>query len=89
MSGAQESRPSILVVGSANQDLISYTKRLPKPGETILGTSFQTCCGGKGANQAVAAALLNFAPVHMLCKVGRDSFGNQILHNFGKSTTMH
>jgi len=84
---AADSTPSknILVVGSANQDLVSYTPRLPKPGETVLGHSFKTSCGGKGANQAVAAGLLGIAnEVRMLCKVGKDSFGDTLLAQFGK-----
>jgi sugar/nucleoside kinase (ribokinase family) len=47
--------PSIAVLGSYNTDLIVSLKRLPRPGETILGGRFQTAAGGKGANQAVAA----------------------------------
>ena len=84
---AADSTPTknILVVGSANQDLVSYTPRLPKPGETVLGHSFKTSCGGKGANQAVAAGLLGIAnEVRMLCKVGKDSFGDTLLAQFGK-----
>jgi len=72
----------VLVVGSANQDLVAYAPRLPEPGETILGTTFETYCGGKGANQAVAAASLAFSPVSIICKVGKDSFGNTLLSNF-------
>ena len=74
----------VLVVGSANQDLVAYTPRLPVPGETILGNSFETYCGGKGANQAVAAASLGFAPVSIVCKVGKDAFGEVLLDNFRK-----
>jgi hypothetical protein len=74
--------PHVLVIGSANQDLISYTNVIPQLGETVLGTSFDTCCGGKGANQAVAAASLELCPVTMVCKVGRDSFGSALLDNF-------
>jgi ribokinase len=48
---------SILVVGSANADLVVIAEQLPKPGETILGDRFQIFSGGKGANQAAAAAL--------------------------------
>lgn len=81
----ERSRPNhILVVGSANQDLISYTNFLPQLGETVLGSGFQTSFGGKGANQAVAAASLDFSPVTMVCKVGSDSFGSEILRNFRK-----
>lgn len=64
----------ILVLGSLNMDLIVRTPRLPAPGETILGTGFSTAPGGKGANQAVAAAKLG-APVKMIGRVGADDFG--------------
>jgi len=50
--------PKIAVVGSSNMDLVAYVPRLPKPGETIAGSKFQTGYGGKGANQAVMAALI-------------------------------
>lgn len=69
--------PDILVVGSLNMDLIVRTPRLPAPGETILGTSFATAPGGKGANQAVAAAKLG-APVKMIGRVGADDFGKTL-----------
>lgn len=64
----------LLVVGSYNVDLISMTDRLPAPGETVLGSSFFTCPGGKGANQAVAAAKMG-QDTTFLAKVGADSFG--------------
>lgn len=70
----------ILVLGSLNMDLIVRTPRLPAPGETILGTMFTTAPGGKGANQAVAAAKLG-APVKMLGRVGADDFGKTIRSN--------
>jgi len=73
--------PRICVVGSANLDLTFRTPRLPKPGETLAGKSCHLCFGGKGANQAVAAARLG-AHVAMVGKVGRDVFGEQILKNF-------
>lgn len=72
----------IVVVGSANQDLTSYTATLPNLGETVKGTSFETSCGGKGANQANAAASLQLAPVTMICRVGDDVFGKNLLDNF-------
>ena len=75
----------VVVVGSANQDLTAYTKSVPIIGETVLGTSFETCCGGKGANQAVAAASLEICPVSMVCRVGADSFGSDLLANFRES----
>lgn len=72
----------VMVVGSANQDLVSYTGRIPSMGETVMGLDFQTSAGGKGANQAVAAASLCIAPVTMVCKVGNDAFGESLLRNF-------
>ena len=46
----------VVVVGSANLDLVARTSRLPKPGETVMGSHFFEACGGKGVNQAIAAA---------------------------------
>lgn len=68
----------ILVVGSFVMDLIVRTRRFVNPGETILGEDFTTASGGKGANQAVQAALLG-AQVDMLGKVGNDDFGRRML----------
>ena len=68
----------IVVVGSINMDLVVRSPRLPLPGETILGSGFATFPGGKGANQAVAAARLG-APVIMVGRVGSDAFGDQML----------
>jgi ribokinase/non-canonical purine NTP pyrophosphatase (RdgB/HAM1 family) len=72
----------VVVVGSANQDLTTYTSVLPQLGETIMGDTFQTSCGGKGANQACASASLGMAPVSMVCRVGKDVFGEALLGNF-------
>lgn len=66
---------SIVVVGSINTDMTIKTEWLPRPGETILGGRFFTAQGGKGANQAVAAARLG-APVAMIAKVGKDALGD-------------
>lgn len=74
-------QPKICVAGSANMDLVTSVKRMPIPGETILGTAFHTFFGGKGANQAVMAAKLG-GEVTMLAKVGKDVFGKQYLENF-------
>lgn len=71
----------ICVVGSSNIDLIFRTSRLPKPGETLAGESWQQCFGGKGANQAVVAARLG-AAVSMITCVGNDAFGEQTLENY-------
>jgi ribokinase len=68
----------IAVVGSLNMDLIVRSPRIPRPGETILGGTFHTAPGGKGANQAVAAARLGGA-VSMVWRVGSDAFGDQLL----------
>jgi ribokinase len=67
-------KPRILVVGSSNTDLVVFCNRLPKPGETVLGGEFQTFGGGKGANQAVAAARAGGA-VTFLGAYGADTFG--------------
>ena len=64
----------LVVLGGINIDLIALTSRLPLPGETIIGEKFYTTPGGKGANQAVAAARLG-SDVSMVGKVGRDIFG--------------
>ena len=71
----------VCVVGAANIDLISYVPRLPRVGETLHGTQFRMGYGGKGANQAVMAAKLR-AEVTMVCKLGRDVFGEGTLENF-------
>ena len=71
----------VCVVGAANIDLISYVPRLPRVGETLHGTQFRMGYGGKGANQAVMAARLR-AEVTMVCKLGRDVFGEGTLENF-------
>eukprot|EP00980_Cylindrotheca_fusiformis_P021358 scaffold8240_cov133-Cylindrotheca_fusiformis.AAC.3 len=80
-----EEKNLIMVVGSANQDLTSNTAVLPTIGETVMGNEFATACGGKGANQAVAASLCQFAPVSMVCRVGDDVFGQNLLANFRKT----
>jgi ribokinase len=73
--------PRICVVGSCNIDLTFRTPRLPAPGETLVGTTCHLGFGGKGANQAVAAARLG-GRVTMVGKVGRDAFGEKTLDNF-------
>ena len=72
--------PEILVVGSLNADLVVRAPRFPQPGETISGEDLQVIPGGKGANQAVAAARLG-ASVSMLGRVGKDNFGDFLLEN--------
>lgn len=73
----------IVVVGSINMDLVVRSPRHPEPGETILGTDFQTFPGGKGANQAVASARLG-GNVMMVGRVGTDPFGEVMLNNLRK-----
>lgn len=72
---------TIAVIGSNMVDLISYTDRMPKEGETLEAPSFKMGCGGKGANQAVAAAKLG-ANVVMVSKVGDDMFADNTIRNF-------
>src|ERR1700734_3469047 len=67
----------LLVVGSINLDLVAASKRIPLPGETVSGNTFNTFPGGKGANQAVAAGKLG-APVSMIGRIGNDAFGTQL-----------
>jgi ribokinase len=71
-------RPSLTVVGSINLDLVAYCERLPRPGETVTDARFERHPGGKGANQAVAAARLG-AEVRMIGSVGRDAHAGEAL----------
>ncbi|GEO05714.1 ribokinase [Adhaeribacter aerolatus] len=73
----------ILVVGSSNTDMVIKSDKLPLPGETVLGGTFFMNPGGKGANQAVAAARLG-GKVTFVAKVGSDIFGQQALQQFGQ-----
>ena len=75
--------PRIVVVGSINMDLVTLAPRFPGPGETLLGSRFFTTHGGKGANQAVAAARLG-ASVSMVGALGRDAFGDQLHEGLAK-----
>ncbi|MBA5979558.1 ribokinase [Pseudomonas sp. MD195_PC81_125] len=68
---------NVVVIGSLNMDLVTRAPRLPKGGETLIGHSFATVSGGKGANQAVAAARLG-AQVAMVGCVGNDDYGVQL-----------
>jgi len=74
----------ILVIGSLNADLVVRTRRFPEPGETIQGEDLAIIPGGKGANQAVAAARQG-ADVDMVGRVGDDSFGPLLLQNLGEN----
>ena len=69
--------PNVVIVGSINMDLVARMARLPRPGETLHGDSFQSIPGGKGANQAVAAARLG-ATVTMIGRVGDDAFAGDL-----------
>ena len=71
-------KKKLLVVGSINIDLVASANRLPAPGETILGRSFDVFNGGKGANQAVAIAKLG-ASVDMIAALGTDLFTERLL----------
>ncbi|MNO48143.1 Ribokinase [compost metagenome] len=68
----------IVVIGSLNMDMVVRTNRAPNAGETLLGQAFALSPGGKGANQAVAAARLG-AEVSMIGRVGKDTFGSEML----------
>lgn len=69
---------TVVIVGSLNMDLVVRAPRHPQPGETIIGSDFQTFPGGKGANQAVAVARLG-GKVRMIGRVGQDAFGDALL----------
>jgi ribokinase len=70
-------RKPIVVVGSINMDLVARAERIPLPGETVHGSDLQMHPGGKGANQAVAAARLGY-PVRMIGSLGSDKFGEKL-----------
>jgi ribokinase len=74
-------KPLVVVAGSANIDLTTFTDEFPRPGETIFGREFHLGFGGKGANQAVAARLCG-ADVAMIARIGDDLFGTATLQNF-------
>jgi ribokinase len=80
----------ILVVGSINMDLVVRVPHSPKPGETVLGSNFETFPGGKGANQAVAAARMD-GEVTMVGRVGIDVFGDALIQGLveNKIKTTH
>jgi Sugar kinases, ribokinase family len=71
----------IIVVGSSNTDMVIKSEKLASPGETVLGGEFYMAAGGKGANQAVAAARLG-GNVFFVAKVGDDLFGHQAIENY-------
>jgi len=71
-------KPRVVVVGSANADLVVRAARVPRPGETLMGSDFAVVPGGKGANQAVACSRLG-AETHFIGRVGGDEFGGLLL----------
>jgi ribokinase len=75
--------PEITVFGSINMDMVVYSAKEPKKGETVIGSSFETFQGGKGANQAVSISRLG-VPVSFVGKVGNDVFGNELLDSLKK-----
>lgn len=78
----------LTIVGSLNMDLVARAPRIPRPGETIIGGEFRNVPGGKGANQAVAAARLG-ATVSMVGRVGRDAFAAPLLDNLAADGIDH
>ncbi|MGB5845081.1 MAG: PfkB family carbohydrate kinase, partial [Anaerolineales bacterium] len=76
--------PRLTIVGSLNMDLVIRSARIPRPGETIIGSDFQMIPGGKGANQAVAAARLG-AEVSMVGRLGSDTFADVLLKKLNAS----
>ena len=72
----------VVVVGSSNTDMVVKTPRIPAPGETVLGDNFVMAAGGKGANQAVAAARLG-AETFFVARVGNDVFGDRAIASIG------
>lgn len=73
--------PRVCVVGSINMDMVTTTRKIPMQGETVMGENFKTYPGGKGANQAVAAAKLG-ADVTMIGAVGDDASGKSLMSHF-------
>lgn len=79
---SETERKPIVVVGSISMDMVACTPRIPAVGETVIGTSFSTTPGGKGANQSVAAARLGY-PTQMVGGVGEDAYGRPLLDALG------
>ncbi len=77
-------RKPIVIVGSITMDLVTRTPRIPAIGQTLIGTGFETTPGGKGANQAIAAARLGY-PVAMVAKVGDDVYGPALIENLKRA----
>lgn len=74
----------IVVVGSVTMDMVTTTPQIPRIGQTVIGTGFSTTPGGKGANQAVAAARLGY-PVQFIGMVGDDAYGPQLIENLSRA----
>lgn len=72
--------PKVVVLGNINQDFVMKAERMPRPGETLLGTDLKFVAGGKGANQAVTAARLG-AETALIGRVGQDAFGPLLVEN--------
>lgn len=77
----KEEKGNIVVLGSSNTDMVVRSQHLPVPGETVLGGEFMMNNGGKGANQAVAAARLG-GNVHFIAKTGSDVFGQKAINDY-------
>ena len=71
----------IVVIGSSNTDMVVGSPKMPAPGETVMGNEFYIMPGGKGANQAVAAARAK-GIVHFIAKVGDDDFGRNAIAGY-------
>lgn len=80
-------RPKIVVVGSSNTDMVVKAARIPAPGETVLGGAFVMAAGGKGANQAVAAARLG-AEVTLVARLGADPLGDEAIAGYQKDSLL-
>jgi len=76
----------IVVIGSSNTDMVIKSEKLPAPGETVLGGTFLMNPGGKGANQAVAAARLG-GRVTFICKTGDDLFARRAEEGYRRVST--
>ena len=77
-------KPRIVVVGSSNTDMVVKAARIPSPGETVIGGEFRMAAGGKGANQAVAAARVG-GSVTFVARVGDDMFGRRAIEGFRRN----
>jgi ribokinase len=80
----QAAQKPIVIVGSVTMDMVTRTPQIPRIGQTVIGIGFETTPGGKGANQAVAAARLGY-PVNMVGKVGEDAYGPALLANLASA----